>query len=147
MRNPKMVFSTALLLLLSSAVLACDKGGDAGAKTSGSGAPSGDADKKGTGNQSKVIGTWLAADNSGETLEITSDKMTTTYPKAGGKPVVAAYKVKKDEGNRLVVSALIDLGGGKTFPGDDQTLTLLDADTLEMKNATNGSGNKFKRKK
>jgi hypothetical protein len=96
----------------------------------------------------KLLGSWVAADGSGETLQITADTMTTTYTKiVGGKPLVTKYAVMKEEGNVVVVSASVDLGNGKSFAGDPQNLTLVDDDTLDKRNSINKSGNLFKRKK
>ncbi len=94
----------------------------------------------------KVLGTWIATDDSGNELEFTKDRLTRTYPKSGAKPLVSVYKVEKHEGKTIEISVQLELSGGKLMQADNQVITLSDDGTLAIKNAANGSGGTFKKK-
>jgi hypothetical protein len=144
MNRPALLACVLPLLVLSAA---CNRSKADGAPTGQTTLSGAVAAATAPSKAKKLIGSWVAADGSGEALQITADTMTMTYPKAGGSPMVAKYAVMKEEGNLVVVSAAVDVGNGKSFAGDPQNLTLVDDDTLDKRNSKNKAGNLFKRKK
>lgn len=160
----KPLLALALVLPMSMAS-ACDSGGDkaagkaatekkddkgAEAKADDKAEPK--ADDKAAASDgkaeaaAKLLGTWVATDDSGKEVEFTKDTLKSTYPKSGGKPMVGPYKVEKAEGNTIEISTQIELDPGKFMPADNQVITLGDDGTMTMKNAKNGSGGSFKKK-
>jgi hypothetical protein len=98
--------------------------------------------------QSKLLGTWVEADGSGNTIEFTATNMKRTYPAAaagGGRPMEGPYSVKTVEGNRVVLGCKLQLDATTFFPADDQEIVFEGPDAFQIKNVVNGSGGRFTR--
>jgi hypothetical protein len=98
--------------------------------------------------QAKLLGTWVEADGSGNTIEFTTTNMKRTYPAAaaaGGRPVDGPYSIKTVEGNRVVIGCKLQLDATTLFPADDQEIVFESPDAFQIKNVLNGSGGRFTR--
>lgn len=98
--------------------------------------------------QAKLLGTWVEADGSGNTIEFTATNMKRTYPAtaaAGGRPVEGPYSIKTVEGNRVVIGCQIQFDATTAFPADDQEIIFEGPDAMQIKNVVNGSGGRFTR--
>ncbi len=95
----------------------------------------------------KIIGVWIAQGDTEETYELTASRYKAVYPKAGGNPIVGPYTIVEVEGDKVTIKPSLEMDDGKAFPVDEQIITIIDADTIDRRNAKNNSGSTFKRKK
>lgn len=133
-------FALATVLLLP--VAACDKDGDGDGKS--------DQSDPHAAARKKILGTWVeqgADEGSAEIYELTDSRFKSIYPATGGKPMEGPYEIVKVDGDKIHIKPTIEMGGGKSFPGDEQIITVIDADTIERHNAVNDAGGKYTRKK
>lgn len=93
----------------------------------------------------ELEGTWERADNPGQTVTFADGRMLHSYPH-GGKPISGPYEVVEDERGGLVIEPTIELGDGRSLRADRQRIEFVDARTITMKNAKNGSGGTYHRR-
>ena len=130
------------LLLLALVALGCSSGNADASKSS---APSSSSSAASSSQDlSRFFGRWTSE---GGSFEISADRYKRIYnvaSAAGGKPVEGPYKVVSLEGDVLVIDPKLDLGDGKSFPGDQQRLTLK-GNQLDVRNVKNDSGSTYTR--